>query len=636
MASDYNDILDRFSERLVIAQAKARMTETDSYQAVLANRYRKYRFMYSNSIQDQWPEDLAKRPGRIHITSNIVKPAVDIDARLQAKLPRINLVPMDISEPERARAEAVEKMTTGWLEAADWEAKLHALCRVRSQLGKGVLKVAWRSDEKRPDFSVIELPENLRIGWGSSDYSVMDWALYSYRLSPQAVMERWPNVMVHPTRGTEALRIELTNTGDHADPLGQKPDYRPPTYQPSQYERKQVEIWDYWYKDREGTVQNCVILNGQEHAVPPTPHTELLDIPYVVIENDHEPGTPEGISSMAQLLDIQEELNRLLSHEMQLISDEIDPAYQLEGENNDSVPAGMVPKGGEIVAPGNGNRIAAIQKGINQFPVDQGYRHLWDQFHKTSGLGPIAFGIPSSSQESGQSLAIQADAYANRLDPRRTLLYAGLKEVLIFWTVMVERLNPKLTDPGNRRKKIGLGKIFDGFRRWKIIGPEITPKDLIAHTNNEINKMNGGVQSIRTTMDNLGIDSPEDELHIIGQENSNLAIKPDKVQQQLAVYAAAQQLQIAAAQLAQMASQLSPGSALTAAQDQTGRNNEQARLQQAQPNVGPEANQPATQTGSPPPGNNLQGTTLVRANPAGGQALNQLALNFGGNRQAGG
>src|SRR5205085_425566 len=109
------------NEARVLLEAKQYISETDAYQSQLANRYRFLHFMYAPPGDDQWPSDKVRRPGKIHITSNIVKPAVDIDARLQAKLPRITLVPMDLSQQERARAETVEKMTTAWLEAANWD-----------------------------------------------------------------------------------------------------------------------------------------------------------------------------------------------------------------------------------------------------------------------------------------------------------------------------------------------------------------------------------------------------------------------------------------------------------------------------------------------------------------------------------
>jgi hypothetical protein len=97
-----------FEEATALAEAKQRMAETDSYQAALRAKYQRLHFWYAPPNGDQWPWDAARRPGKIHSTSNILKPTVDISARLEAKLPRITLPPTSLSEAERARAEVCE------------------------------------------------------------------------------------------------------------------------------------------------------------------------------------------------------------------------------------------------------------------------------------------------------------------------------------------------------------------------------------------------------------------------------------------------------------------------------------------------------------------------------------------------
>jgi hypothetical protein len=618
-----------FEEATALAEAKQRMAETDSYQAALRDKYQRLHFWYAPPNGDQWPWDAARRPGKIHSTSNILKPTVDISARLEAKLPRITLPPTSLSEAERARAEVCEKSMMTWLEASAWKGWMHRAARTKHLYGKSAFHPFWNSAEKRPDVRIIENPANLRLGWGASDFTVLDWALYEYSLSPQEVMRRWKDVDVLPNRGRDNPLIVQRASGDHSDPLNQKQNPEVvrlgPSYSPSDYERTQVKVWDYWYK-RDDKVYNCIILQETLHAVPPTYHREMPDIPYIPILNDFEPGSPEGISTIEQLLDLQEELNRAMSHWQQLVTDETDPAWQLTGDNNDTVPPGMVPKSGEIVAPGGGTRIEPISKSINHFPMAELIREMRDQYHMLSGLGEIAFGTPGSSQESGQALAVQMDAYNNRGEPRRDLFYEALHDLLVFWTIMVERLNPKVdsVDAEGNPTKAPLAPIFKNFRRWTIVAPELTPKDVQSHTNNEIAKMQAGVQSIRRTMDELGIDSPEDELSTISEENLTLALKPGFGQQILAVFAAMQQLQVQADQLAQSLGVQGSGQALAAANDMTGANNIAQQAQQGGPVNGTEDNQPG---GAIPAAQTTQ-TTLVRSNPQGqGQTLNQIAVN---------
>ena len=618
--------LDIYEESRVLAEARQRMSLTDSYQSALRTKYQRLHFLYSPPNGDQWPWDAGKRPGKIHYTSNVLKPMVDIGARLEAKLPRITLPPSSLEEAERARAEVAEKSMVAWLEASGWESWMHRLTRTKRIYGKSVLKVMWNPKDKRPDVRVIENPANLRLGWGASDFTVLDWALYEYSLSPLEIMRRWKDVDVLPNPDRSAPLLVQRSSGDHADPLSQRQNPEVvrlgPAYNPSDYEQKQVKVWDYWYKDGED-VYNCIILQESLHAVPPTKHRELVDIPYIPVLNDFEPGSPEGISSIEQLADTQEELNRAITHWMQLVADEIDPAWQLTGENADAIPPGMIPKGGEVIATGEKNKIEPISKSINQFPIQALVDQLWEQFHKTSGLGEIAFGQPTSSQESSAALAVQMDAYNNRGEMPRIMLYDALKDMMVFWTIMVERLNPKIDTADG---KVPLAPIFKGYRRWTLVAPEITPKDVQSHTMNEINKMNAGTQSIRTTMDNLGIDSPEDELSTISDENLTLSLNPGKVQQVVAVQGAMMQMQM---QIEQLQQQAGLPTSDTTALGQHGAANEVTRQQQAQPTQPPENNQPqpATGPGGVPPAK-TNALTLVRSNNEGqGQVLNQIAVN---------
>ncbi len=608
------DLEQYANETRIVAEARLRVAETDAYQGYLKSRYKNLHDWYAPVDGDQWPSDRMRpgRNGKIHITSNLLKPAVDIGARLEAKLPRLALPPTSLSEEERNRAEAAEKGMLSFLELSGWDVWMQDLTRIKRLYGKGVLKAFWNKQERRPDVLVVEDPSNLRIGWGSSDFRQIDWALYEYSLSPFEVMRRWPDVKVEPAASKDQpLRVQKV-IGDHSDPLAltEPNQISRPNYQPSDYERKQVKVWDYWYKERDGSVHNCIIL-GSKIVAEQAKHRELPDIPYIPIENDHEPGSPEGMSAIEHAIDIQEEINRLLSQGVQLIVDNLDPAWQVD---DDSFAAGRVPKAGEILAAGEGRTIRAIEKPINEFPVVQLIGGLMDQYHKVTGLNPIMFGDPTGSQVSGRALAVMIDAYANRGEPSRMRLYAGLRDLLIFWTIMLERLNPKIEVDGEKK---GLADIFRGYRRWKLIGPEITPKDVIENTTNEINKVNAKVQSLRTAMDNLGIESPEDELDLIALERTDLNLYPGDVQVMMAVFAALQQLQLTPEQL--RAQLQGDGAAQNAAQQA------QPALSQADNEAG---SQPATAEGGIPPGLGLQSTSLIRSTAnQQPQALNQLAVN---------
>ncbi|MGH8032365.1 MAG: hypothetical protein ACREO8_08385, partial [Luteimonas sp.] len=256
MVAELVTVLD---DSIVIREANQRYSDTDAYQATLVARYRKYAWWYAPLNGDQWPEDAGLRPGKIHMTINIIKPAVDVESRLQAKLPRVSLVPINQSPAERARAELTEKLMLSYLEASDWESWMQTLCRVKAIYGKGILKVSYDAADKRPAVTVVENPANLRIGWGASDFSEMDWALYEYKLSPTQIMRRWPHLTVSTTPGQPTIVMQK-GSATHADPLNQRTTPEPlANYQPSTYEGSQVLVWDYWYRKGD-EVYNCIIV----------------------------------------------------------------------------------------------------------------------------------------------------------------------------------------------------------------------------------------------------------------------------------------------------------------------------------------------------------------------------------------
>lgn len=620
------------------AQAVTRFNSSESYQSQLIEKYQMLHGYYYPADGDQWPVDKRKRPGKVHVTANIVKAAVDVDARLQSVPPRVTIPTSTLAGNERKRAEAAEAMHIQWLEASDWENWLYVLCQTKSLYGKGVLKPFWNDRLEQPDVRVIENPANLRLGWSVSDYSKIDWAIYEYSISKQEAMMRY-DISIEDVRGG-APRITVNNTlpeaSDHADPLQQRhEEYWNPRYRElSDYEKTQVKVWDYWWLDKEGTPQNAIMVNGKV-VDGPNAHDYLADIPYIVIENDHEPGSPEGISTVEPILDIQYEFNRLLSHAMQHVADDVDPAWYMRGPSADTVPPNLIPTSGKIIGAGE-NTIDLIPKGVNTFPFQEMIGELWNEFHRLTGLPEILFGQTPGADTSGRAIAVQVEAASNRLDPRRRRLYTGLRELLIFWTIMVEKKNPQVVvapadaETGEPEKKVGLKELVGDFRRFKIIAPEITPRDNAEVTMNEINKVNAKLSSLRTAMDAIGIEAPEQEIAIISQEQTNVDLNAAAVQAKVSIYPILQQMQQTQMEISQMMAAQGgqpPGSILDpSAQAATAANGAMQAQQGAQPTSFEDQNQPPTGAGSAPPagagGPGGSVTSLVRQ----GEPLSQVRV----------
>jgi len=613
-------------------EARARYSESETDHSQMVAKYARYHhYMYppqwgNEGSGDQWPDHARANPDKIHMTVNFVQAFARVDARLQSILPRITIPTARMPKEDRARAEAAEQLALHWLEESGWDVWLGTMNLVRSLYGKGVLKPFWNKEEQRGDVYVIEQPQNLRIGWGRSDYTVMDWALYEMTMSVAEARRRYKGIDVKPDdRNPDVLNVirlyeysDLVTSGTNV--------VSPPYRMQSPYEQKHLTHWDYWWIE-DGKVMNAILLNGTV-VEGPKPHPEMPGIPYIVIENDHEPGSPDGVSTIEPILDLQVEFNRLLSHAHQHVADTVDPAWQATGEGGMNIEAHSVPKSGEIIPVGDG-QIIPIQTGTNTVPFLDLMRDTWNSAHRITGIAEILLG-QTNADSSGRANTIQIQSAANRIDQRRKYCYRGLTGLLRFWFAMCEHIDPHF--PMLDGTEGSAAALVKGFKRWVIIPPEITPRDVMEVAQLQQGLVASGLSSIQTAMDAIGIEAPEAELDLIREERSDIVLRPDAVQQTVAVYPIMLQVQQQLAALQQQVTDLTAqGGMSPTAQGQRTQNVGQQQAFQSQPSpISEDQNQPMTTTGSPPPATG-QGPgdiqTLIRAGGApGGQALNQLAL----------
>ena len=586
-----------------------------------ASRYERYHHYYAPPGGDQWPEDLLERPGKLHITANIIRAFVDTEARLLAIPPRLTLPPnMGMDDALARRAEATEKLFQKYLDMSGFEEWSFTFNQIKSLYGFAVLKPFWNVDTKSPDVEVVEQPQNIIFGWGDSDFRSIDWAIYYYRISRAQASRNWG--IDRKTLSEGQALIEKLGGGDHADPVETVSISARQGRNITDYERSHVTVFDYWFVDKDGIVTNALIVSGK--MVELTPHPEMPVVPYIPVESEHEPGSPDGHGIAELLLDVQMGINRAFSHYAQHVWDQTDPAYQLVGDGAPSViPPGTVPESGEAVAPGPGARWEEIRSGVNTFPFDALINQYWTTAHRITGLSEILFGAPPASQTSGRALQAQLDSSINRLSPKRTRYYEGLRGLLRFWHFMTMKVNPRIDG-------IPVKKVITGLNNWKIVAPEITPRDVIEHTQNIMDKVNGKLISLESAMDEIGVDNPLQEIDKIMAERSNAHLFPGDAQAIAAVVATLQAIQ----------SQQNQNAMGAAQQGQNAQNAAVADAQQAQPTRDQSQNMPgpATGPGMPPPngapapggapapiGGQLQ--PLVRQTAGGqSQAMSQLVL----------
>lgn len=601
--SDYSD------QELDIQQlAQERYASGQDDADTRRDKYERLHEWYAPADGDQWPQDIINREGKTHITANIIRRFVDTEARLLSIMPRVTIRAMQDPALGR-RAEATEKLFLRWLEQSGFHSWHYTLEQTKALYGIGIVKAFWNTQTNAPDAIVVEQPHNIMFGWGDSEYMSLDWTIYHYKISKLQARLRYPDCPEAYISSPFDLRKLSTQYGKtHNDPLNQLPVMSNSRIE-TEYERNQVSIWDYWYLDEKGNVYNAILLNGNI-VEGPTLHAELPALPYIVIEHDHEPGSPDGRGTAELLIDLQDGINRTMSHYAQYVEDNSDPAYQLTGETAPmTVPDGLVPRAGEIIAPGPGTRVEQIGQGVNNFPFDSLIGAFWNTAHRITGLSEVLFGVPSSAQASGRAIAIQLESSINALDPKRQRSYLGIQTLLMMWHHMAIKVNPVLAK-GNKElgtPTLKARDVIKGINDWQIIAPEITPRDVSEHTQNTVNKLMAKLVSLETAMNELGVENPLEEMERVRAERTDATLFPGDAQATAAVMALLQQLG--------QQQGMDPNASAQA------QNRAQADTQRMDPTLAEDQNAPRTLPGSAPPGDaSAVGGELrpiVRQNPEG-------------------
>lgn len=650
-----DEAVDRIKAKMEIeALAKRRFGAASPGAATRATRYRQAMKYYAPINNDQWPEDRWLRPGKVHITANIVRAYCDISARLLSIPPRLVNKPLAQNTENRRRAEDIERFFYRLLDMTGWDVWMNDWALAGEIFGVGILKPYWNSETGTPDVQVIEQPQNLVLGYGTSDYSVVDWAIYKFSVSFIEAQARWPDAAIGldeqgepvvagtPVSWAVADKADIVNqrsgSGATAEGgFGGSDDVNDSDSHYEEYEHaNHLEVWDYWYR-QDGKIVNAVMVAGRIVDGPHI-HNELPIIPYLIYEAGHEPGSPEGLNTVELLRDTQMGYNRALSLWTQYSLDNSGTAYQVTGPTAGDIPEGMIPLSDEMVPVGE-NEIKPIPRNQNTFPINQLIDQYWEVASRLTGIPEILFGQLAGAQTSGRATAVQIEAALNRLDPKRRRFYQTLKDLLRIWGHMLSFKNskieivvpaeaaegPQAVEPELTVQKIGMRELLRGFDNWKIVAPEITPRDSIEATQNAANKVQAHLLSMENAMDEIGVEDPQHELDLIRRELADARLNPGQVQ----AYISSLQL---LNQLMQMQQQPQPD---PSAAGQQGQDTQMAQDQMAQPTGDEAGNQPGMPTGPggpPPPGTNAPGDVglqlqgLIRQKGGVATPMSQIVL----------
>jgi hypothetical protein len=550
----------------VMAEAMNKKQLVEPEQNRMRALYRRYDHYFHPQTftlggADHWAEDPSARlSGRSHVSVNVHASYVQIPASLQAVTPVVNYVPTGPTTEERDQASRRERLFYAWWDANDMDLRLEEAALLKSLYGTTAGKVYWDPVKKMPRVQIVDTPENLYLGYGTSDYTRVDWALYSYGLSPQAAMEDY-GINVIPVRDGEQW-FPYTSASTHDDPIASiylNSYHRDPVRYQTAYDQMKIEVMDYWYKHpttpgKPPLVCNVIIVGNT--IVKKTEHPELEGvIPYIMLRNSMIPGSPYGKPELYDIEQLLREKDEKITAQAQMIHSVVGgQMWQLVGaEAPDEVPANAIPKPNQVATPGAGNRIESINPFIPQFQVEDYNKRIDRELAVVSGLNDLLLGLaPSSVLGSSRAIAQLMANYEARISPKRKILYAWIQNV---WEVCARMWEIKDKAVSN---------ILDGEYSISITPPELTPRDTIELAQTAINLVQNRLWSSERAMDRMGVSDPEGEKDLIRDEQTDATLNPAAVQTMATLIQMFNQMQQQAPQQAMQQAEAGRASALEA------------------------------------------------------------------------
>lgn len=491
---------------------------------------------------DHWSEDPSARlAGRAHVSVNIHHAYVQIPAAIQAVRPVINYVPTASSQEEREAAALRERLYFRWWDANEMDLLHEQAALLKELYGHTAAKVYWDPIERVPKISIIERPENLYLGFGNSDYNRLDWALYTYGMSPQSIQEDY-GVDVIPVKQGEKW-FPYTSRGSHADPIGNvwaNAFERNPLRRETAYEQMQVEVYDYWYKVPKGPGKAPLVYNAiyvGNTLVKNDAHPEYGgQIPYIHLPNGKIPGSPYGKPALYDPEQLLREKDERVTAMAQMIQSIVGgQMWQLVGaEAPDEVPPNALPKPGRVATPGPGNELRAIQPFIPQFQIEAYVARIDRELTVATGLNDLLLGLaPAQVLGSSRAIAALIANYESRLAPKRKVFYSWMKKI---WEMCARIWEAK--DPAVK-------SIIAGEYRIEIVAPELTPRDTLELASTAINLVQNRIWSAERAMDRVGVEDPIGEKELIRDEQTDATLNPAAVATMANVMGTFQQMQMA-------------------------------------------------------------------------------------------
>ena len=432
----------------------------------------------------------------------------------QSEVLRRRLVAAAAKEVEAVRASYRSARVRKWMKDDQFAYKAFLATRKKNLYGFSWQKVWPNRAERRVNSHTLRNPTTVYPIWSSREPGELEMVLVAYQMNVNKANALFG--LGIPTKGGKIARGADSGM------------YREVSDRWFDDSRTMVWVEEFWWRDvaydREGAVTDSAVhcvKRVTNKIVERADYPKWQRLPWVYWENSDERDA-YGWSDIANVIDINDEFNRRLSQEGDIIGMYSAPRFQLlnsfAGRDVD------MPGPFELISLNETERIEQILTRIDTFPAQAHFNILTDLLHRVTGLPPIVWGLIANAQTSGRALSASWKATEARLSPKLMRDEQSYNDYLALGLQYA-----RVYDWNSARELYvdGDGLPFRDFR-WEF--PPMEPRDFMEVTQNEITKRDAGftttIKGIRATGDEAAEDTYEETL----AEALNIFLHPDKVQ----------------------------------------------------------------------------------------------------------
>lgn len=468
-------------------------------------------FPIARAVVDIWTAlEAAKPPSGRAEPERIPPPPPDIDPVAAARLRETYKVARDY---EGMKANLRSLYLRRWMRRDLFPLKHFRAVRRKNLYGFAWQKVWPNARLRAPQSSVLRNPATVYPIWSDRDPDDIEAILVAHQKAAT-----WANARY-------GLNLKVSNgviLGSH------DPRYRDLAETWTDHTRTMVWVEEMWWVEREYAADGNISSSRVHMAtrvfdkiVDHETYEGWTQVPFVYWENADERDAT-GWSDIAGVIDINDEFNRRLSQEGDIIGSYSAPRFQLLGAmlgREVEMPGPF-----ELISLQDQERIEQILTRIDVFPTQQHFTILTDLLHRVSGLPPITWGLIANAQTSGRALTASWKATEARLAPKLMRNEQSLnrwKDIALNYATLYRWDDAHILFRDRR------GAPFDDFR-WEF--PPMEPRDFQEVTANAITKRDAGLQTTIDAMREVGNEAAEDTMEAVLAEYQDIFLHPEKRQ----------------------------------------------------------------------------------------------------------